>query len=132
MNVRSSPSRALPFLFALLLLLLQSAAPLLHAHAADDPRAVVLSGLHLPGLETVAVPAGARDVVAERTYPLIEETECCRQRHAPDAFVAPTIRAPFPRVDAAMARAPSGPVALHATFHAAPPPPRAPPTALPV
>jgi hypothetical protein len=128
-NIRSSSPRALPLLFALLLLLLQSAAPLLHAHAADDPRAVAVSGLHLPGLEPVAIITGARDVVSERTYPLIEETECCRQRIPSDAAAPSEVRPPRFRAGTAAVCTPPGSAVPRAAPDCPPPPPRAPPPA---
>ncbi len=130
MNVRSFSSRAIPFVFALVLLLLQSAAPLLHAHAADDPRELTSSGFHLPGLEPVPVVTGARDVISDRFYPLIEETECCAQRVTSAALTAPAVAAP-PSDAGAHARRPLHPARWHAAGDCAPPPPRAPPLAFP-
>jgi len=114
-------------LSALLLLLLQSVAPLLHAHAADDPRYLTTSGIHLPGLETVATSTGGRDVVSERTYPLIEEAACCLQRLTSEAITAPEVTAPQPDADAANLRTPLQPAGWHAATDCPRPPPRAPP-----
>jgi hypothetical protein len=129
--LRSFNSRLVPLLFALLLLLLQSAAPLLHAHAADDPRALALSGLHLPGLEPVVTVTGSRDVVSERVYPLIEEAECWRQRVVSDAIARPAVPDPWPRDGGAGLRIPLRSAAPHATTDCAPPPTRAPPAPSP-
>lgn len=131
MNVRSSSSRTLCLVFALLLLLLQAAAPLLHAHAADDPRDLAASGFHLPGLEPVPTATGDRDLISDRFYPLIEETECCFQRLTHEAVAAAVSTALQPDDDATEVRTPLRPAGWHAATDCAPPPPRAPPRPLP-
>jgi hypothetical protein len=126
-NFRSPSSRALPLVFALLLLLLQSAAPLLHAHAADDPRDLAVPGFHLPGLETAPTATGARDVISDRFYPLIEETECCRQRLTHEAVAAASTNTPRGHPRGNEVRTPLRPAGWYAATDCAPPLPRAPP-----
>ena len=73
------PPRFQAFLVAFPLVVLQSAAPLLHAHAATDPYSVAVSGLHVPGLEPVLPMLDGRDRVTDRQYPLIEEADSSRR-----------------------------------------------------
>jgi hypothetical protein len=71
-------ARARALLLVALLLALQPAAPLLHAHAAADPRAASSSGVHLPGLEAIDRLAATATLLV-RGFPLLEEGELSRR-----------------------------------------------------
>ena len=124
---RSVHSRLRALALLVVLVPLQFAAPLLHAHAFDDPRRQAASGVHVPGLEGLEHDDVRGQVLRERSFPLIEEADLSRRDTAPDQPPLPPagiIALPTPvragSIPAGAEHEPPGPSAL-------PPPSRAPP-----
>jgi hypothetical protein len=119
---------------ALLLLVLlvpvQCVAPLLHAHALDDPSRVVSSSIHLPGLESLDRSRATGPELRERSFPLVEEADLAPRKAAGVALPSdfPQARAPLFPAHAIPVRS----TTLVRTGGAGcpPPPSRAPPSLL--
>ncbi|MCA3132477.1 MAG: hypothetical protein ACK5YW_02305 [Betaproteobacteria bacterium] len=124
----ASLHRLRALLLLVLLVPLQCVAPLLHAHALDDPARVVSSSVHLPGLEALDRSRATAPELRERSFPLIEEADLGRRNVAGVALPPdlPQVRALLFPVHAIPAR--STTLVRTGIAGCPPPPSRAPPS----
>lgn len=116
-------------LLVLLLLPLQLLAPLLHAHAVDDPLRAVSTGVHVPGLERLERDQGAQLVFTERSFSLVEEADLARRDTGDDALPSRPPRALVRGSPSSRGCFASGQPVFPGNVGCHPPPSRAPPSA---
>jgi len=111
-----------------LLVPLQCVAPLLHAHALDDPSSAVSRSVHVPGLEALDRSRAAGPKLRERSFPLVEEADLSRRDVADWALVPELLQVLAPLVFADDPVGHSRSKVCTSVASSPPPPSRAPPS----